>query len=86
MVTLLLTHLPNNYTLKSMLKGHIHNHSLILDDPINLPEGTKVLVSISTIKEDVRTGDIFGSWKDDRQVEKIVEEIVGSRSVGRVFE
>lgn len=64
--------------------GYVKKNVIILDEKIKLPEGTKVMVSIPEKITKTRSG-LCGIWKDDRSSEKIVNEIISSRSKGRNF-
>lgn len=60
------------------LKGHIDNGIIVLDEPMRLPNGTRVTVQPNTGKLKDPTG-IAGSWIDDRSAEEIIKDIYGSR-------
>jgi hypothetical protein len=59
-------------------KGRISAGSIILDEPINFPEGTHVIIEIEKTKSIDSTG-IAGSWIDDRSAQEIIQDIHSSR-------
>ena len=67
-----------------VITGHVKKSVIILDEKIQLPEGTKVMVSFPEKITKTRSG-LCGIWKDDRSSEEIVSEIISSRSKGRDF-
>jgi hypothetical protein len=60
------------------LKGHINNGAIVLDEPVKLPNGTRVTIQPKVGKVKDPTG-IAGSWIDDRSAEEIIKDIYGSR-------
>ena len=60
------------------LKGHVDNGVIILDEPVKLPNGTRVTIQSRTGKVKDPTG-VAGSWIDDRSAEEIIKDIYGSR-------
>ncbi|OGJ85488.1 MAG: hypothetical protein A2268_03130 [Candidatus Raymondbacteria bacterium RifOxyA12_full_50_37] len=60
------------------LKGHVDNGVIILDEPVNLPNGTRVTIQSKVGKVKDPSG-IAGSWVDDRSAEEIIKDIYGSR-------
>jgi len=60
------------------LKGHIDNGTIVLDEPVKLPNGTRVLIQPKLNKLKDPTG-IAGSWIDDRSADEIIKDIYGSR-------
>jgi hypothetical protein len=60
------------------LKGHIDNGVIVLDEPMKLPNGTRVLIQSKDVKIKDPSG-IAGSWIDDRSADEIINDIYGSR-------
>ena len=50
-------------------KGHIRNGSIVLDDPINLPEGTMVTFEVEKI------GDVENNQKSPTLAERLASVI-----------
>ena len=67
---------------KMTITGHVKDNKIVINDNIELPNGTIVHI---TVPEDNRTEStgLCGIWKDDRPAEAIVDEIITSRSEGR---
>ncbi len=65
-----------------VLKGHIKNNQIILDEDINLPEGAEVKISVQKSHE-IKSSGLCGIWVDDRSSKEIVDDIISTRSEGR---
>jgi len=65
-----------------VLTGHVKNNSIILDQPIELPDGIAVKVMVSG-KPVQKSSGLCGIWQDDRPAEEIVDEIISARSKGK---
>lgn len=64
-----------------VISGHVKNSVIVLDEPVNLPEGIKVKIMISD--KTLEKSDLCGIWQDSRSADEIVNEIISSRSKGR---
>lgn len=64
------------------IEAHVKNNTIVLDKPINLPEGTKVIINILEKNTMISSG-LCGIWQDKRSSEEIISEVVSSRSSGR---
>ncbi|VAX36986.1 hypothetical protein MNBD_UNCLBAC01-1860 [hydrothermal vent metagenome] len=65
-----------------VIPGHVENNTIVMDQKINLVNGTKVNIVIS-IEAEKKNSGLYGIWKDDRDAKKIVEDLISSRSKGR---
>jgi len=65
---------------KQIVAGHIENNAIVLDDSVDLPNGTKVTVIIG---DGVEASGLCGIWQDDRAADEIAQEIISARSEGR---
>lgn len=64
-----------------VLSGHVKNNTIVLDEPVKLPEGIKVKIMISD--KTLKKSGLCGIWQDSRSADEIVDEIITSRSKGR---
>ena len=60
------------------IKGRISNGTIVLDKPVRLPEGTRVVVRPVPGKIKDPTG-IAGTWVDKRSAEEIIKDIHQAR-------
>ena len=65
-----------------VIKGHIENNQVVIDEDIQLPEGTEVKISVIE-KNNSKSSGLCGIWKDDRSTNEIIEDIISTRSEGR---
>ena len=65
-----------------IIHGRVKNNQIILYQDIQLPDGTEVEIQIPDDAITQESG-LCGIWQDDRDVEEIIAEIVGSRTFGK---
>ncbi|MDM8558525.1 hypothetical protein [Candidatus Parabeggiatoa sp. HSG14] len=68
-----------NTTQDVSISGYVRNNVIIFDDEIQLPEGIKVNVVVP--RQATNSSGLCGIWKDDRETEEIVNDIMGSRTM-----
>jgi len=66
-----------------VLIGHTEKNTIVLDEPINVPDGIKVKISFVQSNNAKDSTGLCGVWKDERDENTIISEIYSNRSEGR---
>ena len=60
--------------------GHIKDNQILIDENIQLPDGIRVEIRVPDEAIEKGSG-LCGIWKDSREAEEIVEEVISSRTL-----
>lgn len=60
-------------------RGKVHGKVIVLEDPVELPEGTLVEVEV-VLSDSGSTSGLSGIWEDDRGPDEIVRQIREGRT------
>lgn len=56
------------------LRGRVEHGTIVLDEPVRLPEGAQVVIQFKKPNNNDPTG-IAGSWIDNRSADEIIDDI-----------
>ena len=72
--------------MREAMRGTVRGHTIELEQPPNLPEGSPVIVRIERLndsaQEDLKQSvlALFGAWKDDPSIERVFAQIAEERN------
>jgi Zn-finger nucleic acid-binding protein len=63
--------------LKKTYKGIAQGNIIVLQEPLDLPDRSEVMVTVTPRKKEIRKA--FGVWKDRTDLDKLTKEIYENR-------
>lgn len=63
--------------MKKTYKGIVQGNIIVLEEPINLPDQSEVMVTVTPRKKEIHKA--FGVWKERTDLDELIKEIYENR-------